>query len=129
MLRWISVTDLISFPDSKKIVLEGDEDKFAELLHDIGFDIEKGYEFEECLHRPMVFKGVDKQPIMGWRIVGTERRDNQWMMSGYASMENRLEKVGEKDVSLLKDMLDMSKQTNFTAMMIDDMKNNSKGNK
>lgn len=115
MQRSISMFDLFLSEDSKKIIIEGNEDKLNKLLFEIGFDINKEIEYDYCNHRPM----STNVPYLGWRLIGTERTDIEWMKSKYCSKENRFEQIGMKDLSLLKEILEMSKEGNFTQMIIE----------
>jgi hypothetical protein len=118
MHRVISYEDLLSFPESKEILMDGNETRLYGLLYDIGFDINKEVEYQNCLHRPM----IHNLPVEGVRIFGTERTDKEWMKSTYCTMENKLEQTGMKDVALLREMLNMMKVSNFTSEIIDHIK-------
>jgi len=118
MQRYISYYDLLSFEESKEILHTGDEGRLYELLFDIGFDINKEITVENLWHRAM----GTKKPFLGGRFVGTERTDKEWMACEWCTTENKREQLGILDVSLLRDILEMSKEGNFTAQIIEHIK-------
>lgn len=114
MHRVVSTFDLLSFDESKKVLSEGSEEDLINLLYELGFSKDHEIEIQECAHRPMVTKAV----YNGARFFGRERIDDEWLNSEYCTRENKLELIGVKDTSFLKELLEMSKETNFTAMIV-----------
>lgn len=125
MVRYISIYDLLSYEDSKRIVMSGDSEAFKKLLHDIGFDTKEDIEMQECLHRPMVFIAANKTPVYGLRFVGEERTDDEWVKSGHCSHENKLRIIGRTDVGFQRELLNMCSYPKFTLMACDYLKSNS----
>ena len=118
MHRAVSVIDLLSFPESKAILQNDNKGEFVVLLHTIGFDIKQPIDYQVCHHRAL----IDGQVYYTGRWVGSERGDDEWLSSEYCTLENRIEKVGIKDLSFQEDLVRMSSLPNYTAMTIDKMK-------
>ena len=118
MHRAISVIDLLSFPESRDIVQSGNKAEFVVLLHNVGFDIKQPIDYQICLHRAL----IDNEIYYSGRWVGSERGDNEWLRSEYCTLENRIEKVGTKDLALQDELNKMSSMPNYTAMTIEKMK-------
>jgi hypothetical protein len=57
-------------------------------LFDLGLDVVKGYEEQQCQHRNRFNEVVECK-----RWVGNERTDKSWVTSGYASIE-AIDKAG-----------------------------------
>lgn len=127
MFRAISVVDVLSCEEARQILLSQDETAFYTLLNDIGFDLKHEVDYEVCLHRPMVLDKITKTPVETGRWIGTERRDDWWLRSEHCSMENRLEMIGKKDVAFQKELLEMNRRPNFTAMACDYLADNAMG--
>lgn len=124
MERWISVIDLLSFPESKKVVLEGNEEELKELLFNIGMDISEDYlEYQVCLHRPLTYIAANKNPVYTGRWFSEERRDDVWMESEHCTRQNKLERLGTKDLEFMKELIAMSQYPNYTGDLINHMKN------
>lgn len=87
--RSISMYDLMTYPEIKKAVLENDKSTFDKCLFFLGVDTSIPYEVKECLHRPL--KKGDNEEWFGGLVVGTERVDSNWLKSGNASWECRIE--------------------------------------
>ena len=113
-VRWISGFDLLSFKEAKDIVTSEDYTKFYDLMYDIGFDINKDFEFEEKYCRSM----LDHKVICLGRWVGVERIDKEWVGSPYCTLENRIEMAGTRDGSLMLEMSAMCNVPNFTGMLV-----------
>ena len=112
MIRWISLYDLLSFPESSDIVHNSDFIAFYQLMHDIGFDINEEIEYQDLYVRAL----VDNSIQLG-RFVGIERKDDEWRDGGYCTFENRLEIAGKKDLSLQRELMKMSIESNFTGQL------------
>lgn len=129
-IRTISMEDIKFVPEafeilvasSKQTDVEKGKTAFMEMLHDIGFDIERGVEMEVVKHRPMVHQKEVECP----RWVGHERRDPEWMNSKHCTQENRLEVIGCTDLAFQKELVQMGQMPNFTAMFISHIQGVSK---
>lgn len=118
MHRAISVIDLLSFDESKQIIERGNKAEFVVLLHNIGFDIKQPIDYQICFHRAM----IDNEIYYSGRWVGSERGDSEWINGEHCTLENKIEKVGTKDLALQDELIKMSSLPNYTAMTIDKMK-------
>lgn len=118
MHRAVSVVDLLSFPESKAILQNDNKGEFVALLYTIGFDINQPIDYQICNHRAL----IDGEIYYTGRWVGQERGDSEWLRSVYCTLENRIEKVGTKDLAFQEELIKMSAMPNYTAMTIDKMK-------
>ena len=116
-MRCISLVDILLVPEAREIVLNDDLGKFYDLLYDIGFDINEEINIESCLHRLMSSNEVVFAP----RVVGLERSDDDWRNSGYMTDETRKRIAGRKDVSLLRELEALSKESNFTGALCESL--------
>lgn len=105
-----SVTRNISFhllmqdERAKKAVEENNEKEFKKVLFDWGIDIDDHYTIESCEHRPL----PDKPMLFNGPIVlASERLDENWLKSGHASWEAKVESI--QDVALRTDLLEMGR--------------------
>lgn len=118
-VRAISIVDLLSFEESREIVRRGDEDALRELLYNIGFDVEYGWDYQICLHTPHIHKGSGKGPVYTMRIVGEERYDEEWLNSEHCSREQRMAHLWLKDRGLVEELERLSHTPNWTGMLIE----------
>jgi hypothetical protein len=118
MYRWLSVFDILSIPEMKVVVYNEDYWTFYQALHEAGFDINQDIEFEPCYHRR-----VGGEVVYGPRVIGYERRDDGWMCSGYATEEAWKINIGKRDVSLLRELEGMSRESNFTGELCEHLTN------
>lgn len=123
--RTISLEDLRTIPEAMEIFLSDDQERFNQMLFEIGFDIERGVEMEVVLHRPM----VHSREVMGPRWIGEERSDAEWMASPHCTLENKLVQIGIKDVAFQRELVAMSTAPNYTAMFVDHIKTEVKSRK
>ncbi|MCK9530414.1 MAG: hypothetical protein M0R77_07625 [Gammaproteobacteria bacterium] len=117
-MKWMSVWDMCRIPEVKDILLADDLTETYNLLYDVGFDINKEIYVESCYHRT-----IYKEVVYAPRFVGEERLDDSWINSGYASEEAWKILVGKKDVSLLRLLEEMSKESNFTGEITEHLSN------
>lgn len=117
-VRWVSVFDLLQFERSREAILNDDFTEFYNILYEIGIDIDKEIDVQYVTHRPL----STKTPFTGLRWVGEERRDKEWLESEWCTRENKLELLGAKDVSFLKEIIEMSKLPQFTQRAMDHLK-------
>lgn len=104
----ISLYDLMNYKESKEIVLSGDKKALKEALFTLGLNVKnEPYYEEECYHRPAT--KADKAPWYGIRYVCSERVDDEWINSGYASMEAIIE--SSDDLSLKAVLNGMNRQS------------------
>lgn len=114
MSRILSFEDLFLVPEIKQMVLEGREEDFAKAIYELGVDTNYVVETDVCFHRTLQGKVV-----YGLRLVGTERIDEEWMKSGYASEEARKRVIAKYDLELLKDIEEMSIEGSTMGALID----------
>ena len=119
--RAISVIDLLSVPEMKEIVMERDVEAFTKAMWDSGFDTQYGLMYQVCWHRTF----FDKTPVYTGRFVSEERSDKEWMNSGNASYEKRLEQYGKTDREFQRMLIEMNAYPNFTGIVIDNMEKHS----
>lgn len=99
--RNMSFSDLAKVPNAIKIMQNGKKEEIDNLLHQYGYDIRIGYEIEDKYHRSLTSNEV----VFGPYIMGFERQDDEWINSGFASLEARMEAV--KDPHLREALLEM----------------------
>lgn len=118
--RSISVFDLKSIPGAIGIIQRNNKKEIDTLLYQYGFDIESGYDFVECNHRPLTLES--NIPVFGVLIVGTERLCDEWINSGNASWEAVV--TACKDPSMRADLRIMSQEYRNTEHIIDHISKN-----
>ena len=101
--RSISFVDLKCIPGAIGIMERNDEEEIKTLLEQLGFDVRLGYEINVCHHRAL----TTNEAIYGPRIEGYESCSEDWINSGFASMEARMEAV--TDPHLREALLEMCK--------------------
>ena len=112
--RSLSFIDLAkSVPGSIAIMQRNDKKEVDNLLWQFGFDTFTGYEFVECNHRAL----TTNQPIFGVRIEGVERGDKEWLASGMASTDAKIESC--KDKTLREELLKLNKTGSSDRAMVD----------
>lgn len=113
--RSLSFIDLAkSVPGSIAIMQRNDKKEVDNLLWQFGFDTFTGYEFVECNHRAL----TTNQPIFGVRIEGVERGDKEWLESGLASTDAKIESC--KDKTLREELLKLNKTGCSDRSMVDE---------
>lgn len=110
----LSFEDLFSVPELKAMVTEGRDEDFSKAIYALGVDTAYVVETDVCYHRTLRGKVV-----YGLRLVGTERIDEEWMKSGYASEDARKRVVAQYDLELLKDIEQMSIEGSTMGALID----------
>lgn len=102
--RNISFYLLMQDEKAKKVIESGDEEAFKKILFAWGIDTEDHYEIVSCEHRPL-----ENQPLVfnGPMVKGSERLDLDWLNSGYASWEARVEAID--DSAMRADLKEMGK--------------------
>ena len=101
--RNVSFSDLAKVPMAIKIMQSGSKEEIDNLLYQYGYDVKIGYEIEDKYHRSLTSNEV----VYGPYIMGYERQDQEWLNSGFASMEARMEAV--TDPHLRQALLEMCK--------------------
>ena len=101
--RAISFVDLKCIPGAIGIMERNDEEEIKTLLEQLGFDVRLGYEINVCHHRAL----TTNEAIYGPRIEGYESVSDEWLNSGNASIEARMEAVD--DHSLRDTLVEMSR--------------------
>ena len=85
--RNISFTDLAKIPGSIGIMERNNKEEINQLLSQLGFDVRLGYEINICHHRAL----TTNQAVYGPRIEGYESTSEEWLNSGNASLEAKME--------------------------------------
>lgn len=99
--RSLSFVDIAKIPGGIAIMQKNNKEEIDNLLYQYGFDTKYGWELVECNHRPL----TSNQAVFGFRVEGIERVDQDWLDSGFASLEARMEAV--KDPTLRDALLEM----------------------
>ena len=82
-IQYLSFFDLDKVVGFKSCKENNDLAELNRILYENGIDVFKEYFIEKCIHRPR----TSNTPYDGFRVVGTERTDRSWRMSGACSME------------------------------------------
>lgn len=101
--RNMSFSDLAKIPSAVKIMQTDSKEEVDNLLYQYGYDIKVGYEIEDKYHRSLTSNEV----VFGPYIMGYERQDQDWLDSGFASMEARMEAV--TDPSLRDTLIELNR--------------------
>ena len=99
--RAVSFVDLAKIPGGIAIMQRNNKQEIDNLLEQLGFDLKLGWQLMECLHRPL----TSNQAVFGFRVEGYESCSDEWINSGFASLEARMEAV--KDPHLRDALLEM----------------------
>ena len=83
--------------------------ELEDVLFYVGMD-KKGIETEKVLHRPKF--SANNEPWLGKRFTGFERQDKEWLYGGKCSLDNIIH--SQTDLEHKKDLVMMSRQTNYT---------------
>lgn len=95
----IALSDLLPYVQQKEVFADGKiTEELGDILHSLGFDIDKGLGVDVGLCRTL----HSKIPSVNVIIVGWERCDRQWMNSGKASVQAH---IGRNKDSYLRGML------------------------
>lgn len=119
--RSVSIFDIKLIPGAIGIIQRNNKEEVEQLLWQVGFDPKLGFEFVDCLHRPLTAK--TNEPVLGVRIEGYERFDHEWLSSDNASWEAKTENI---DPELRDDLIAMSQESRNTAFICEHIAN-SKG--
>ena len=111
--RSISFYDLKHTPGAIGIMTRNIKEEVDALLWQFGFDTKYGVDFVERTHRAL----TTNQPITGVRIEGVERQDREWLESGLASTEAKIESC--KDKTLRDELLKLNKTGTSDKAMVD----------
>ena len=101
--RSISFVDLKCIPGAIGIMERNNEEEIKTLLEQLGFDMRLGYEVNVCHHRAL----TTNEPVYGPRVEGYESISDDWLKSGNASLEAKVEAVA--DPHLREALMEMSK--------------------
>ena len=112
----ISLHNLFSNKEFKDAYLSEDKEKVEELLHSIGVDLSYGWCIVDRLHRPLGSNDV----VQGGVLLYKERIDDEWIKSGYASMEALIRAT--KDPSVRSEMMIMQDAYMTTGKVLDKCK-------
>lgn len=115
--RILSFKDIEYVPEASEVHNSGDTELIQQMLYNVGFDVSRPIDKVLDTHRPM----SSTQEVTTYRYVGTERQDQEWLLSGNCSDLNRMELVGKRDVSLQADLLNMSRSPQYSAALAESM--------
>lgn len=99
----LSFHDLYLVDGFKEAVDSGNKKVFEAILNTNGMNTTLGYEIVACRHRT-----INNIEYEGFRVEGFERTDRQWLLTGCASLEARIEACNDKH--LRKELRRMSYQ-------------------
>lgn len=114
MFIWVSMHDILSIPQLREAVVIDDMGLLYEALYEAGFDINDEVDWQVCYHRRL-----NKEIVYGVRLFSRERTDKEWLASGNASLEARKVAVGRTDPSFLRELDNMSRESNFMGQLVD----------
>lgn len=117
--RHISLVDLMSFEESREIIVNQDLRRFQSLMFNIGFDTGFGISRRECYHIPLTNLNKENKVVWSVRFEGRERCDEKWLNSGYASEYLRDHMVMLRDRQLFVELCRMSQYPNWSGMLLD----------
>lgn len=101
--RSLSVFDLLKIPGASGVIQRNNKNEIDSLLLQLGFDVKLGYQMVHCLHRPL----TSNKPVDGIRVEGWELMTPEWLASGNASVEARMESC--TDYTLREELLKLNK--------------------
>ena len=101
--RAISFVDLKCIPGAIGIMERNDKKEVETLLEQLGYDVKLGYEINVCHHRAL----TTNQAVYGPRIEGYESCSDEWLNSGNASLEAKIEAA--KDPHLREALVEMNR--------------------
>lgn len=112
----LKIPEIAAIADSQFDLLPHSMDSVvAPWLFVLGYDIDKGIKIQACQHRT-----VDLKTVCGFRYVGLERNDKEWLANKNCSMSARIH--SQEDPHLASDMVRMSLQgtteSKFIAMCV-----------
>lgn len=123
--RSISFTDLAKIPGAVGVMERNNKEEINNLLSHLGFDTRLGFEINMCSHRAL----TTNTAVYGPRVEGWELTTPEWINSGNASLEARIESC--KDKTLREELLKLNKTGCSDKSMTDEgsAKNVVKGEK
>lgn len=98
------ISELSQFSELELIHPSNDE-KVAKYLYKIGIDINQPWYYHGCYHR-----NLKEEVVLGLRVIGEVRRDEEFQDSWLAGITERLICVAYDDVSLMKEIAQLSYQ-------------------
>lgn len=101
--RSISFVDLKLIPGGVGIMQRGNKDEVDNLLTNLGFDVKAGYTIDVCTHRAL----STNEAVNGPRVNGYELMTKEWLNSGLASVDAKIESC--KDKTLREELLKLNK--------------------
>lgn len=123
--RSISFFDLKKIPGALGIMERNNPVEVGKLLEQLGYDLRLGYEVNVCHHRAL----TTNQAVYGPRIEGYESTSEEWLNSGNASLEAKMEAC--TDPTLREELVKLNKTGTSDKAMVDERvaKNVVKGEK
>jgi len=118
-MRWVSLQDLVEIPEIKEVIMNDDLGAFYDILYTAGFDINQGIEYDPSYCRSL----KDHRVIHFGRFIAEERVDDEWAESGMMTEETRKRIIGKKDVSLLREIEMLGRESNFTGEIVAHLSN------
>lgn len=89
----LSMSDLMLVSGFAAAAAEDDTEVIHSILHTNGLDINKEHTLAFRCHR-----NLRNQVVEGYRFEGQERTDVEWIKSGYASLEARIEATDDPNL-------------------------------
>jgi hypothetical protein len=101
-------------PGGVGIMQRGDKHEIDNLLTNLGFDVKAGYTIDVCTHRAL----STNEAVNGPRVNGYELMTKEWLESGLASVDAKIESC--KDKTLREELLRMNKTGTSDRAMTDE---------
>lgn len=100
--KFLSMADLMLIPEFPEAYGKSEEDDSAlkSILYECGIDVEKEYDWHYCTHRRM-----NNEVVTCPRVEGKERIDREWLESGMASYDSRIDSY--EDISFRQELRKM----------------------
>lgn len=99
----LSMYNLFAIGEFKDAYLRADKKEVEELLYSIGVDLSYGWCIVDRLHRPLGYNEV----VQGGVLLYKERVDDEWIKSGYASVEAVIRSTKDSDTRAVMMMMMM----------------------
>lgn len=109
--RAVSLSDLITTKEWMEAEQNNDQQAKNKILWTCGIDVDNGEGVEEEL---VEHRNWQNQVVKCIRYVGVERRDNDWLRSGLASIEGHM---AAASTEIRKDMIHMSRRSKYAYVL------------
>jgi hypothetical protein len=88
----ISMADLMTIPAFPEAYGNNDQAALKDIFYNCGVDVNKEYDWHHCTHRR-----ISGEIVTCDRLEGKERIDREWIESGYASYETKVDSYPDLD--------------------------------